>query len=318
MRVVVPVAGFTLLTALVFACSSSDDDSKFGDGQSPPSSTTTGGTSGDPSPGFGDGGSSTTGDGGTGNPGNGTPEICDSIDNDGNGIIDDVDRGGDGICDCLRIATLGAAGTAGVGNVFAAWLDARSDLGATNLGDQELTPALLAGYQVIVAQNLKNRPNPITQAEVDALQAWIKAGGGFMTLIGYSDSSERTNVNKLLEPYGMNYEPTPILAKQGGSTIAITNWVAHPVTADVTRLGVDNGYAVAGNGSILATEQGFNLLQVKEVDQGHVLMWGDEWITFDSEWSGHPDYQVERFWLNAIKWLTPTKQCQVALPPPVK
>ena len=44
-----------------------------------------------------------------------------------------------------------------------------------------------------------------------------------------------------------------------------------------------------------------------------VLVWGDEWISFDSEWVGHPDYQVERFWLNALKWLSPAGECQVPI-----
>jgi len=44
-------------------------------------------------------------------------------------------------------------------------------------------------------------------------------------------------------------------------------------------------------------------------------VWGDEWISDNSEWQSHPDYQVERIWLNVITWLTPAKQCQVALPP---
>ena len=32
--------------------------------------------------------------------GDGTPEICDGLDNDSNSIIDDVDVGHDGVCDC--------------------------------------------------------------------------------------------------------------------------------------------------------------------------------------------------------------------------
>lgn len=54
---------------------------------------------------------------------------------------------------------------------------------------------------------------------------------------------------------------------------------------------------------------------VNEVGQGRVVVWGDEWISDNSEWQSHPDYQVERIWLNVITWLTPAKQCQVALPP---
>ena len=92
--------------------------------------------------------------------------------------------------------------------------------------------------------------------------------------------------------------------------------VAHPVTAGVTQIGVDNGYPVAGSGTTIATEQGHDLLKAQEVGAGHVLMWGDEWITYDSEWTGHPEYQVEVFWINAIKWLTPAMDCQVPIPEP--
>jgi hypothetical protein len=42
-------------------------------------------------------------------------------------------------------------------------------------------------------------------------------------------------------------------------------------------------------------------------------MWGDEWITFDSEWAALPG--VETFWRNAISYLGPQDTCQV--PPPV-
>lgn len=129
-------------------------------------------------------------------------EVCDGVDNDGDGIIDNVDKNKDGVCDCLLIATLGVKGGSGQGDVLAAWLTARSDTGATDLADQTLTPELLAKFQVIVAQG-----------------------------------------------------------------------------------------------------------------KGHVFLWGDEWITYNSEWNDHPDYQVQLLWLNAIKWLTAAGECQVAIPP---
>jgi len=30
---------------------------------------------------------------------------------------------------------------------------------------------------------------------------------------------------------------------------------------------------------------------------------------------GHPDYQVQLFWLNAINWLTAAGESQLAIPP---
>jgi hypothetical protein len=297
-----------VVLALSLAAACGSESSTFQDGSSSGSS---GGTSSSSSGGFGgDGGASSSG-----SSGNGSPEVCDGIDNDGNGVIDDVDKGGDGICDCLRIATLGVPGKWGSGNVFSAWLNARSDLGATSLGDKVLTKQLLDGFEVIVAQDLSTMTRAYAPEEVTALSDWVKAGGGFMTLIGYAGTSELANVNKLLAAFGMSYTAQAILPKQGGSTVPVTGWDPHPVTSGVLKVGVDNGYPVAGTGTVIGREGGFDLLKVQEVGPGHVLTWGDEWITYDSEWSGHPDYQVERFWLNAIKWLTPAKQCQVALPP---
>lgn len=254
----------------------------------------------------------------SGSVGDGGVEICDGIDNDGNGIIDDVDVGNDGICDCLRIATLGKTGTWGSGDVFATWLNERSTLGADKLGSDVLTRELLDKYQVIVAENLSENGRSYSDEEVEALRDWVKAGGGFLTLIGYSDSSERTNVNALLSSFGMSYKSTQILSKQGGSTVPITEWIDHPVTKGVSKVGVDNGYEPTGKGTILATKNDLTLLKAQEVSEGHVLMWGDEWITYDSEWSDHQDYQVELFWLNMIKWLTPAKECQVPIPPSIK
>jgi len=248
---------------------------------------------------------------GTGGP----PEVCDGVDNDNNGVIDDVDQNGDGVCDCLRIATLGVKGTWGSGDVFATWLSARSDAGAVDLADQVLSPELLAHYQVIVAQDV-HKNHQYADAEVAALQDWVNKGGGFMTLIGYADSSEIVNVNRLLVPFAMHYGSQAILQKGGGNpTVPITTWTPHPIDAGVTAVGVDSGYEAQGMGDAIATARGFTVGRAQSVGAGHVFVWGDEWITYDSEWTDHPDYQLQLFWLNSIKWLTVASQCQVAIPP---
>lgn len=262
---------------------------------------------------IGMGGASSSGGGGNVGGGNGSGEVCDGADNDANGVIDDVDADADGICDCILVATLGDAGTWGTGDVFSAWLSARSNNGATSLGDQTLTPALLAQYQIIVAQDV-HQNHDYTASEIQALSDWVAAGGGFMTLIGYSDPSEVTNVNRLLGAFGLSYDTAPILPKSGGVTVPITEWTAHPVSSGITAVGVDNGYEVLGAGTSLATGGGYVVARTLEVQQGHVLVWGDEWITYDSEWQQHPDYQVQRFWVNAIKWLTVQSVCQVPVP----
>lgn len=256
-----------------------------------------------------------SGSGATGG-GNGKAEVCNGIDDDENGVVDDLDVGGDGVCDCLAIGTLGIPGTWGAGDVFDTWLNARAAEGAVALGAGELTAELLAPLQVIVAQNLSENGRAYSSAEVEALKGWIEAGGGFITLIGFSDSSERANVNALLEPYDVSYGSEQILEKGGSaSTVPITEWFTHPTTENVVLVGVDNGYAVLGEGTVVAREQGYDVGHALEVGLGKILVWGDEWITYNSEWVDHSDYQVERFWLNVLKWSTPAKECQVPLPP---
>jgi hypothetical protein len=299
------------------SCEQTGNQGASGDGAA--ASTGTGHGGAGAQGGNGDVGGGFVGAGGSGNgsgTGGGGPEVCDGIDNDNDGITDNVDVGNDGICDCLRIATLGLAGEWGAGDVFAQWLDSRSDNGAIALNDKELTKDLLDQYQVIVAQDLSKMNRTYSAAEVAALSDWVNAGGGFMTLIGYGDPSERTNANILLGAFSMNYGQMQILPAVNGVTVPISNWVPHPVTNGVSRIGVDNGYPVQGQGLTLASEQGYDVLKAQEIGSGHVLVWGDEWLTYDSEWTGHPEYQLELFWLNAIKWLTPAKNCQVNIPPP--
>ncbi len=280
--------------------------------------------------GGGTGGGLGTGGGGGGGGSSTAVEVCDGIDNDNDGIIDNVDVGKDGVCDCLKIATLGYKGTAGVGDVFNNWLNGKSIAGAADLDRQELTLAKLSQYQVVVVQNVRRGSSfgvgqgigrSYSQAEIEALRTWVNNGGGIMTLIGYSDPTEVLNVNSLMAPFGLRYDNIAILAKTGNSTVPITHWVSHPLADNVKILGVDNGYEVLGEGDggvalvAYSTAPGtYDLLRATTYGQGHVFMWGDEWITFDSEWKDHPDYQVERFWLNALKWLTPVNQCQVSLP----
>ncbi len=316
----------TLLCSLAFlllalGCSSAEEDTSGDEGGLGGAGTSGGGT-GSGGPGSGSFGGEPGGidvnnvGGSTGLPPGASLEICNGIDDDLNGIIDDLDAAGDGVCDCLSIGTLGIPGTWGEGDVFDTWLNARASSGAVALGSQVLTAELLAPFQIIVAQNLYQNDHEYSEAEVAALSTWIQAGGGFITLIGFADANERAQINALLSPFGVSYASTQILQKGGDeSTVPVTTFYPHPTTENITRIGVDNGYPVEGAGTLVAAEGGHDVGRAVEAGAGRIFVWGDEWITYNSEWIDHPDYQVERFWLNVLKWVTPTLECQVPLPP---
>jgi hypothetical protein len=289
-------------------------------------SHTTGGNGGGwPSGGSG-GGSGAVSVGGAPSGGGGGSETgneltCDGVDDDQNGVIDDVDKGKDGVCDCLKIATLGAPGKSGAGNVFANWLATRTDFGAMALGAADLTSALLAGYEVIIAQDVSTKTffggtGGYSQAEVNVLNDWVNAGGGFMAIGGYENEYSIYDANVLLEPFGLTFLGQQLFA---GGPSTVSSWVTpHPLTDGITLIGVDNGHAAAGAGTALGSQNGYDLLRAHTVGQGRIVMWGDEWITYDSEWLLHPEYQVELFWVNILKWLSPPDVCQVPIPAGIK
>lgn len=139
-----------------------------------------------------------------------------------------------------------------------------------------------------------------------------------MTLTGFADPSEITNVNALLAPFGLSYGSTQILFGGGGATVPVTHWGDHPLAKGITEVGVDDGYPVQGDGAALIAwepSQGqYDVGRAVEYQGGHVFAWGDEWISYDSEWKLHPDYQVAQFWINILTWLSPTSVCQAPIP----
>ncbi|HLT37629.1 MAG TPA: hypothetical protein VK034_15155 [Enhygromyxa sp.] len=69
---------------------------------------------------------------------------------------------------------------------------------------------------------------------------------------------------------------------------------------------VDNGNL--GTSEIFATvPSGTAGIAHETASGGRVIVWGDEWLTFDSDWQGYAD--IEDFWSQMIGWVKPQDFC---------
>lgn len=210
-----------------------------------------------------------------------------------------------------NLATIGGGGSQ-ASSQFEAWL---SQGGVGSLGDQTITTSLLAPFSVLIVQNI-DQNHTYTTAEAQALHTWVESGGNVMTLTGYGGANEPSNVNTLLAPFNMQYT-TKLVLCGCGVPLGITDWVNHPITTGIKSTGFDNGYEVIGTGgstlaSQLDTGGDHHVLRAATVGAGHVVVWGDEWISYDTVWKDFP--QTITFWQNIIDWFAPQAGCVVPTP----
>ena len=259
-------------------------------------------------------------------------EVCDGVDNDQNGVIDDLDANVDGLCDCLRIGVFGYPGPR-PREQLQGMMSTRAVTTAI-LAGQTMTADLLSTLDVVIVQDVqdgqatgtdgqegigKGIGRVYSDAEVEALQAWVAAGGGVMTLAGYNSITEEvTNVNRLLAPFGVSYDSQVVLLSGSfTASVPVTHWDrTHPLASGVTKVGVAGGRSVLGAGTLVAWEPNpgaSDVARAMEWGRGHVFVWGDEWITYDSNWS-NAEYQDKRLWLNSFKWLSAAGYCHVPIP----
>jgi hypothetical protein len=88
------------------------------------------------------------------------------------------------------------------------------------------------------------------------------------------------------------------------------------------------GRSIQGDGVVVSREAGKVLGMTKEVDDGRVFLFHDDWISYEGVWSqGAPSecaantecasvsprttYQVARLWKNAFDWLVARRDCFV-------
>ncbi len=241
---------------------------------------------------------------------------CDGLDNDCDDVIDNVDVGNDGFCDCLAIGILGATGFAPTSD-FEAWLEMQGTsvsrhLLANNPG--VVTPELLSNYDLILIDRIERALSP---DEAAAIEAFVKdEGRGLITLIGYNFDNgnpgpERDRANTVLAPFGLAYQGgyihtvagvTPTFDQQHPISMGISqvNFHGGIVPVDLENQGMSTIFATVPSGDAGLAHETVN-------DSGRVIVWGDEWVTFDSDWQGFAD--VDQFWAQMVAWAKPKQFC---------
>ncbi|MCY0986531.1 hypothetical protein OV203_05340 [Nannocystis sp. ILAH1] len=239
---------------------------------------------------------------------------CDNIDNDCDSNVDNIDAGNDGICDCLNIGILGDMGYAPSAD-FQAWLeDQGSAVTRTKLLNNPgvVTPAFLANYDLVLIDRIERA---LSADEAAALEAFVKDDGrGMITLIGYNFDNqnpvpERDRANSALAPFGLAYEGAYF-----GDGVIPTFDPVHPISMGISDVNFAGGIQPVdvenqGTSEVFATVQASNagIAHQTDMEGGRVVVWGDEWITFDSDWQGYAD--VQQFWVNMVGWAKPKDFC---------
>jgi len=306
----------------------------------------------------GAGGSGISGAGGTTQVTIGTSTVSVTTDPADAGMTTQVVvcEGGDDACTCppLNLAGLGKPGKWGANpngdpdTALQDWLSSSSAGTARvdNFKDRTtLTADFLATYNVIILASLADDSDlgpwwTFTDDEVAAFRAWIQNGGGVISLTGYSSGNEIAPLNQLIGFSGISYNSDSVWGSCDDwsicnctQSLTLSHWItSDPVIANlskgVTMVGYTNGRSITSpsDGHVAATMSGTNALVGKLVGNGRVLAYGDEWITYTSQWTGaglagyadaatcqgempQDKYQTPQFWYNMIRWSYPLGSC---------
>lgn len=239
--------------------------------------------------------------------------------------------------DCLRLMSWGSPASGGVApgqsglDAMVHFLNEKSSASAVHMAAQvPITEQLLSSYDVVLLQNISAWV--LSESEVATFSRWIKAGGAVVALSGYEQSYDVQVSNRLLSFSGLSFAVTApdtalALGDCGyclGSSRRITGFdPAHPISEGMSAVGSFMGRSIQGDGQVVISEAGLALAVAKEIEQGRVFLFHDDWITYVAQWTGEmqlscttnptcaeesPElsYQVAHFWFNALSWLVPS------------
>ncbi len=179
--------------------------------------------------------------------------------------------------------------------------------------------------------------------EKAAFEAWVRAGGGVVSLAGYSEQpTEAAPTNDLLAFSGLSYvgltgagdiSTSPkencayCLGNSDAKAAGIRRIRSRQTSPPSARCG--DARSARAWGATVATWDGKRAGATVDLDAGRVFLFHDEWLTYSSQWDGssltqdcrtngdqacmntHPtiSYQIPQFWYNTIRWLAHEPTC---------
>ena len=208
---------------------------------------------------------------------------------------------------CRRVGIIGAPGSNGSSD-FQTWLETQGAI-ATRIHADAATPMPLRRteldtFDLVIIDYLRR---PYTAEESQILEDWVRDGGGLVAMTGHDNTNVSDLHNSLLAALGPSYDTTRLLS-------GLATLLTHPTTeaADGSVLPAvtfAGGRDVVVPADLTATLTPMAMLGEDVVGvagpmgEGHVLIFGDEWIEFDSEWRTMP--AIPRLWQNMVQWVAP-------------
>ncbi len=212
-------------------------------------------------------------------------------------------------CSHLNIGILGNPGARASSN-FQQWLE-KSGTSARRIHTstaEALTSATLERFDVVVLDWLTR---DYTADEAAIFAAWLSAGGGMASMTGYNNTSADWHANSLLAPLQVAYSGALLSGP-------VVTFARHPVTAGLTSVTFTGGYTVSDLGGSASTRTPIAFLPdavagvAVQMGKGRGIVWGDEWIEFDSEWSTQPE--ISQVWVQLFAWIAPMNKCELTPP----
>jgi hypothetical protein len=215
-------------------------------------------------------------------------------------------------CTQLEIGILGNPG-ADTSSDFQQWL-VTSGAGVQRIQttpDEPVTTTTLQPFDVVVLDRLTRDYTP---SEAATFAAWVAAGGGVVSMSGYDGvTTDDWHANSLLAPLEVAYSG-PLLSGP------VTDLATHPITAGLTSVVFEGGYAVSDLGghastrtplaSLPAAGGNVNVGYAIQMGAGRAFVWGDEWIEFTAKESLFPP----QLWVQAFGWISPANRCSLTPP----